>query len=69
MKRKKLVAASSFKVGQGYRVVLPVGAYYTWQGTKLEGVGILPDTAEQLTAECLAVGMDTQLDKALAALS
>lgn len=65
----KLVAASSFSVGSGYRVVLPVGTYYTWQGTKLEGRGVLPNTAEQLSPEGLAAGIDTQLDKALAALA
>jgi hypothetical protein len=28
----RLVATSGFKVGFGYRVALPVAAYYTWQG-------------------------------------
>lgn len=62
----KLVAAASFKVGHGYRVVLPVGAYYTWQGTKLEGRGVRPDEAEMLNTEGLAAGFDTQLNRALA---
>jgi carboxyl-terminal processing protease len=62
----KLVAAASFKVGHGYRVVLPVGAYYTWQGAKLEGQGVRPDESEMLNTEDLAVGIDTQLNRALA---
>jgi MFS family permease len=35
----RLVATSGFKVGFGYRVALPVAAYYTWNGTNLEGQG------------------------------
>jgi len=65
----KLVAASSFKVGHGYRVALPVGAYYTWQGTKLEGRGVVPDTCESLHPDDLAAGRDTQLNRALELLS
>jgi C-terminal processing protease CtpA/Prc len=65
----KLVAASSFKVGHGYRVALPVGAYYTWLGTKLEGRGVTPDTAELVTPETLVAGIDTPLAKALESFS
>jgi len=65
----KLVAASSFKVGHGYRVALPVGAYYTWQGTKLEGRGVVPDTCESLHPDDLAAGRDTQLNRAVELLS
>jgi carboxyl-terminal processing protease len=64
----KLVAASSFKVGCGYRVVLPVGAYYTWQGTKLEGRGVAPDSVVPLNSAELATGGDAQLDRAIAIL-
>lgn len=64
----KLVAASSFKVGSGYRLVLPVGTYYTWQGTKLEGRGVEPDSPEPLNPVDLAMGGDTQLDRAIAIL-
>lgn len=64
----KLVAASSFKVGHGYRVALPVGAYYTWEGTKLEGRGIVPDTVQPLTPEDLLKGHDPQLAKAIQTL-
>jgi hypothetical protein len=34
----QLVATSAFKVGFGYRVVMPVATYFTWHGTNLEGV-------------------------------
>jgi carboxyl-terminal processing protease len=64
----KLVAASSFKVGHGYRVVLPVSAYFTWQGTKLERRGVEPDSVVSLNSTELAAGHDTQLDRAIAIL-
>ena len=64
----KLVAASSFKVGHGYRVVLPVGAYFTWKGTKLEGRGVGPNTVVPVNPADLHGGIDRQLDRAIAAL-
>jgi C-terminal processing protease CtpA/Prc len=65
----KLVAASSFKVGHGYRVALPVGAYYTWHGTKLEGRGVAPDAETPANPEDLSDGKDAILAKALEMLS
>jgi carboxyl-terminal processing protease len=62
----RLVATSGFKVGFGYRVALPVAAYYTWNGTNLEGMGVRPDVDEPLRADALARGDDTQLRRAQA---
>jgi C-terminal processing protease CtpA/Prc len=45
----RLVATSAFKAGFGYRVVLPVAAYFTWQGTNLKGVGLVPNVEEPLS--------------------
>jgi C-terminal processing protease CtpA/Prc len=39
----KLLSATSVKVGQGFRLALPTGAYYTWNGLVLEGTPIQPD--------------------------
>jgi C-terminal processing protease CtpA/Prc len=39
----KLLSATSVKVGQGFRLALPTGAYYTWKGSVLEGTPIEPD--------------------------
>ncbi|MGH9162643.1 MAG: S41 family peptidase, partial [Vicinamibacteraceae bacterium] len=61
----RLVATSAFKVGFGYRVVLPVAAYYTWQGNNLEGRGIVPDVEEPVSMEALWNGRDNQLTRAL----
>jgi C-terminal processing protease CtpA/Prc len=65
----RLVATSAFKVGRGYRVALPVAAYYTWQGTQLEGRGVAPDVEAPLQAEGLWRGDDNQLLSAVRLLA
>jgi carboxyl-terminal processing protease len=62
----RLMAASAFKVGYGYRVALPIAAYKTWQGKMLEGVGVCPHIEVAFNAEGHPV--DPQLDAALAAV-
>lgn len=61
----RLVGASSFKVGFGYRVALPVAAYFTWRGANLEGAGVVPEVKEPISAEALWRGEDNQLARAL----
>jgi len=61
----RLVASSAFKVGEGYRVVLPVATFFTWQGRNLEGSGVEPDIAEPVDTASLATGRDGQLERAL----
>jgi carboxyl-terminal processing protease len=65
----RLVAASAYKVGQGYRVVLPVATFFTWQGRNLEGRGVVPDIAEAVDTVALAAGQDLQLQRALSTLA
>lgn len=60
----RVVAASAFKVGFGYRVALPVASYFTWKGTNLEGRGVDPDIFEPLSPEALWRGEDNQLRRA-----
>lgn len=60
----RLVAMSAFKVGLGYRVALPVAAYFTWQGTNLEGRGVEPHVAEPISADALWSSEDNQLARA-----
>src|SRR5229473_657373 len=57
----RLVAAGSFKAGSGYRVALPVAAYFSWQGNNLEGRGVPPDIEERLSPEALWNDEDNQL--------
>lgn len=60
----RLVAASAYKVGEGYRVVLPVAAFFTWAGTNLEGRGIEPEYSQALSLDAIREGHDTQLARA-----
>jgi carboxyl-terminal processing protease len=53
-----------FNVGYGYRLGLPVVAYFTWQHRQIEGVGVEPDIAEPLCVHALRRGVDTQLARA-----
>jgi len=39
----RLLSSTSVKVGKGFRLALPTGAYYTWKGSVLEGTPIEPD--------------------------
>src|SRR4029077_6605573 len=52
----RLVATSAFKVGFGYRIVIPVATYYTWKGSNLEGKGVAPNIEEPLVPEALWQG-------------
>lgn len=62
----RLVATTAFKVGHGYRVALPVAAYFTWKERNIEGVGVVPDRAVNMDVEQLWNGCDNQLEQALA---
>jgi carboxyl-terminal processing protease len=61
----RLVATSAFKVGFGYRVALPVAAFFTWKGTNLEGRGVVPDVEEPVSPQALWAGRDNQLERAI----
>ena len=61
----RLVGSRPFKLPEGYFLVLPVGAYVTWAGKTLEGSGIEPDVAVELSYEALLQGKDNQLEKAI----
>ena len=64
----RLVATSAFKVGFGYRVVMPVATYFTWHGTNLEGRGLQPTIEEPFSFEASMHGRDNQLERAMQAV-
>jgi hypothetical protein len=39
----RLISRTGTKVGAGYQLVFPVAAYQSWNGTRIEGLGIEPD--------------------------
>jgi C-terminal processing protease CtpA/Prc len=61
----RLLGGHSFRVGYGYRVAIPVAAYYTWNGTFLEGRGVTPDVEEPFSIAAIRSGKDAQLQRAM----
>ncbi len=57
----RLLAATSVKVGGGFRLALPTGAYYTWGGSVLEGTPIEPDGLADFDWRERRGGTDVQL--------
>jgi C-terminal processing protease CtpA/Prc len=64
----RLLSATSVKVGNGFRLALPTGSYYTWKGTVLEGTPIEPDQTIEFDWRDRRLGADRQLDYAAASL-
>jgi C-terminal processing protease CtpA/Prc len=44
---------------------LPVAAYYTWNGTFLEGKGVAPDVGAPFSVSAIRDGCDAQLQRAM----
>jgi C-terminal processing protease CtpA/Prc len=65
----KLLSATSVKVGQGFRLALPTGAYYTWKGSVLEGTPIEPDERVEFDWQAAKVRKDTLLEAAIEHIS
>jgi hypothetical protein len=63
----RLLSATSVKMGHGYRLALPTGAYYTWKGSILEGTPIEPDEQVQFDWQQRKEGLDGQLERAIEA--
>lgn len=58
----RLLSATSVKVGSGFRLALPTGAYHTWQGSVLEGTPIEPDHLIEFDWRDRRRGNDQQLN-------
>jgi carboxyl-terminal processing protease len=61
----RLVSATSVKVGHGFRLALPTGAYYTWKGWALEGAPIAPDELTEFDWHKRRAGIDGQLERTI----
>jgi C-terminal processing protease CtpA/Prc len=57
----KLLSATSVKVGQGFRLALPTGAYHTWKGAVLEGTSIQPDELIEFDWQAAQANKDSQI--------
>jgi len=65
----RLLSATSVKVGQGFRLALPTGAYYTWKGSVLEGTPIAPDELVEFDWQTVRRNKDRQLESAIESVS
>jgi len=61
----RLTSRTAIKLDHGYRLVLPVAAYQSWKGVRIEGRGIEPDVAVDWSFEAATAGKDNQLEHAL----
>ncbi len=62
----RLLSSTSVKVGKGFRLALPTGAYYTWKGSILEGTPIAPEHLIEFDwRDHRLRGRDWQLDQAI----
>ena len=61
----RLLSATSVKVGHGFRLALPTGAYYTWKGWALEGAPIAPDEPVEFDWHKRRAGIDGQLERTI----
>ncbi|MGA8595456.1 MAG: S41 family peptidase [Bryobacteraceae bacterium] len=57
----RLLGGKGFKVGENYILMLPVGAYLSWNGHRFEGSGVTPD----VQADWSPGDSDKQLERAL----
>lgn len=60
----RLLSATSVKVGHGFRLALPTGAYHTWSGTIVEGCPIQPDIVVSFNWQKTRAGLDESLQLA-----
>jgi len=61
----RLVSRSAFKIGHDYRLVMPIAAYESWNGVRIEGKGIEPEVHADWSFDAALNGEDTQLNKAI----
>lgn len=61
----RLVSHSGYKIGHGFTLALPVAAYTSWAGTRLDGTGIQPDVVVDWSYSDVCQGVDSQLATAV----
>ena len=57
----RLVTRSAFKLGSGYRLVIPVAAYVSAKNSRIEGIGITPDVPASWSFKSAVSDEDNQL--------
>ena len=62
---RSFLSRSGFKFGNDYRLVIPIGAYVSWNGNRIEGKGITPDVEVDWSYSEALLGLDNQLSRAV----
>ncbi len=60
-----VLGSTTFNVGNGYTLYIPIFGWYSPNGNYTEGAGVQPDIPVDVDPEALAGGRDAQMDKAL----
>jgi len=63
--RGNVLGSTTFNVGNGYKLYLPIFGWYSPSGTYTEGSGVQPDVCIDIDPDRLSYGEDAQLNKAL----
>jgi len=61
----RLVTHTGFKIGHGFTLALPIAAYVSWKGTRVDGNGINPDLPVDWSYSDARNGGDSQLQSAV----
>ena len=60
-----VLGSTTFNVGNGYTLYMPIVGWYSPNGNYTEGSGVQPDVLVDIDPEALARGSDAQLNRAL----
>jgi C-terminal processing protease CtpA/Prc len=63
-----VLGSTTFSVGSGYTLYIPIFGWYSPNGNYTEGSGVQPDVPVDIDPEALAQGRDAQLSEALCVL-
>ena len=60
-----VLGSTTFNVGSGYTLYIPIFGWYSPNGNYTEGSGVQPDVLVDIDPEALVRGSDAQLNRAL----
>lgn len=61
----EVLGGANFRVGNGYRLRMPIAGWYTWKDEPIEGRGVTPHLSVETRIDALAAGVDSPILAAL----